>query len=1049
MKHVANLVGVQEVFLIRAINQRVTTRTAAQQAAMSVHLRFLISLALHDLIHEVPLSVVAEKFGTSKGLLQSLQLSTGGFAGMVTIFCQKLGWSNLELLFAQFQSRLVFGVERELCDIIRVSLLSNYQARTLYNAGYHTLTGLASASATAVEVCLRSATPFHCAKTVEDSQRATTLKQRLGEAEMIVKEAQRIISVDLGIPIESWQATLPSQISKVESSETKSSQLKRSPSRETKGLKKIKLHLTSPDVTSTSSMSGPMLSDIPPQAQSTPSVGSKINSCNSVDHSAQIISPEQVMAQSPLLIDEVSCVKEEFSDVMFGEVSSTSCDMSVQLITPQVTDVSVVAESPLQQSICCDTPGDVPPVKPDLSLESENILNVNKILLNDLMITKSSVIDIAKHSCCCIAVKKIINTEFDGIVKELEKLPRVSISVATEAIKVDHGIGESLRRHGKVQQMSHGVHVPLLQCEVTGIAIYGGGLQVYYFAVQSSDNLNETLSSCICNVSTFRKKVLAFDIKKYAKLLSSGFNIDLSEAALLDPSIAHWLTNPDGKQLSLQQMLSRHLPELSNISLKYDDYKLPLSLKSSCNQIRAVSECVASLLLMNKLQDILIAEELYNPFVMLEMPSILCLTKLEMNGIGVCQEQCRLYKARLQDHLHKLEQKAHKLAEQKFSLSSPAEVARVLFVDLKLPADDRKSVHSKFTMKQLSHISTCKEVLEKLSTLHPLPAVIMEWRTVAMTLSTVIDPLEREMIYSTNKDSVRIYATCHTHTATGRVTVARPNLQSVPRDYQLCYEGDTSGPLPPDQHTCVSIRDMFIAAPGYVLLSADYSQLELRMMAHLSGDKSLLRALTGSQDVFKVMASDWLGVPLPRLTDQHRQQAKSICYGLMYGMGTKSFAAQLKISESEASDLVETFKNCYPGVKLFMSNTIEFCRRRGFVVTISGRKRFLPAIHSVDKSAQSQAERQAVNTVIQGSAADLIKMAMINIDQHLRKVDDYLTKLVLQLHDELLYECVESRIDEVAKIVSHKMSTALKDTKINFPVKLKTGCSWGSLHTNM
>ena len=669
--------------------------------------------------------------------------------------------------------------------------------------------------------------------------------------------------------------------------------------------------------------------------------------------------------------------------------------------------------------------------------------------MNDLLITKSSVVDIAKHSSCCIAVKKIINTEFDSIVKELEKLPTVSISVATEAIKVDHGIGESLRRHGKVQQVFHGVHVPLLQCEVTGIAIYGGGLQVYYFVVQSSDNLNETLSSCLCNGSSLRKKALAFDIKQYAKLLSSGFNIDLSEVALLDPSIAHWLTNPDGKQLSLQQMLSRHLPELSNISLKYDDHKLPLSLKSSCNRIRAVSECVASFLLMNKLQDILIAEELYNPFIMLEMPSILCLTKLEMNGIGVCQEQCRLYKARLQDHLHKLEQKAHKLAEQKFSLSSPAEVARVLFVDLKLPADDRKSVHSKFTMKRLSHISTCKEVLEKLSTLHPLPAVIMEWRTVSMTLSTVIDPLEREIIYSTNKDSVRIYATCHTHTATGRVTVARPNLQSVPRDYQLCYEGDTSGPLPPDQHTCVSIRDMFIAAPGYVLLSADYSQLELRMMAHLSGDKSLLRVLTGSQDVFKVMASDWLGVPLPRLTDQHRQQAKSICYGLMYGMGTKSFAAQLKISESEASDLVETFKNCYPGVKLFMSNTIEFCRRRGFVVTISGRKRFLPAIHSVDKSAQNQAERQAVNTVIQGSAADLIKMAMINIDQHLMKVDDYLTKLVLQLHDELLYECVESRIDEVAKIVSHKMSTALKDTKINFPVKLKTGCSWGSLHTNM
>ena len=265
----------------------------------------------------------------------------------------------------------------------------------------------------------------------------------------------------------------------------------------------------------------------------------------------------------------------------------------------------------------------------------------------------------------------------------------------------------------------------------------------------------------------------------------------------------------------------------------------------------------------------------------------MCLAKMELNGVGICQEQCALYKARLQNHLHKLEQKAHKIADQKFLQSSPAEVARVLFVDLKLPVDDNSS-HSKFTMRQLSHISTCKEVLERLSTLHPLPAIIMEWRTVLMTLSTVINPLEREIVCSNNKDLVRIYATCNTHTATGRVTIAKPNLLSVPRDYQLCYEGDTSGPLPADQHTNVSIRNMFIAASGFILLSADYSQLELRIMAHLSGDECLQNTLTSDQDVFKVIASVWLGIPLPQLMNQHRQQAKSICYGLMYGMGIKA-----------------------------------------------------------------------------------------------------------------------------------------------------------------
>ena len=1041
MKHVASLVGVQEVFLIRAINQRVTTRTAAQQAAMSVHLRFLISLALHDLIHEVPLPVVAEKFGTSKGLLQSLQLSSGGFAGMVTIFCQKLGWSNLELLFGQFQSRLMFGVEHELCDIIRVSLLSNYQARTLYNAGYHTLTSLASASPTAIEVCLRSATPFHCAKTTGNSYKFVTLKERLDEAEMIVKEAQRIISIDLGIPIESWQLKLSSQSSIVGSSETKGSQLKRSPLRETKSLKKIRLHLTSPDVTSTS---GPLLSGIPPQAQSTPSLINKATDCSKVDHSDSIISPEQVMAQSPLLIDEVSCVNEEFSEVMFGEVSSTSCDMSVQLITPQVSDVSVVAESPLQY---CDASDGVAPVKPDSSFHSENLFDdatsSNKVLPNDLMITKSHILGIAKHSNCCITVKKVTNTNLDSAFEELAKLPIISISVTTEPIKLDHGIGEALRGHGKVQEMSNGLPVPLLHCEVTGIAIYGGGLHVYYFIVQSKDNLGKNLSIYLCDYS---KKIIAFDVKKYAKLLSSGFNIDLSAAALLDPSIAHWLTNPDGKQLSLQQLLCRFLPEVSNLSLEDGTRKHSLSLKGNSSQLKSITECVTSFLLMNKLQDVLVTEGLYNPFITIEMPSTLCLAKMELNGVGVCQEQCALYKARLQNHLHHLEQKAHKIADQKFLLSSPGEVARVLFVDLKLPVDDNRGSHSKFTMKQLGHISTCKEVLEKLSTLHPLPAIIMEWRTVSMTLSTVINPLEREIVCSNNNDLVRIYATCNTHTATGRVTIAKPNLQSVPRDYQLCYEGDTSGPLPADQHTDVSIRNMFIAASGCVLLSADYSQLELRIMAHLSGDECLQKALTGNQDVFKVMASDWLGIPLPQLTYQHRQQAKSICYGLMYGMGIKSLAIQLKIPENEASDLVEAFKNCYPGVKSFISDTIQLCKTKGYVTTIAGRKRFLPAIHSLDKSSQSQAERQAVNTVIQGSAADLVKMATIGIDRHLKKINDSSTKLVLQLHDELLYECVESRAGEVSKIVSHRMSSVLRETNINFPVKLKVGSSWGSLH---
>jgi len=1040
MKHVADLVGVQEVFLVRAINHRITTRTTAQQAAMSVHLRFMISLALHDLVHEVPLAVVAEKFGTSKGLLQSLQLSTGGFAGMVTTFCQKLGWSNLELLFAQFQSRLVFGVERELCDIIRVSLLSNYQARTLYNAGYHTLTAIANANASAIEACLRSATPFHCARTADNSsdKKSIMLKKRLTEAELIIKEAQKIISSDLGLPIETWQANLPNQSTNVESDKM-ASLFKRSPARGSSGLKKMRLQLTPSDVTSTT-----IFTSIPPQAQSTPSLNDhrvcQVTDYSIIDHSAQITSPEQVMVQSPLLIGE--CKEDDYSEVMLGEVLSTSCNMSVELVTPQLAaaDISVVAESPLHHPDLSELSNTSKLV---CSVDSDDVLKVSNQPESERYskkLTKSNILNAAMYSRCYITVKKVMGTD---AMEELMKLPTLSVYVVTKPIS--HGIGDDVRGCRKAPI---GITVPVLQCEITGFIFYGGGTLVYFFSTQTDINLQHNFGNILGDGLAIKKTLVAFYIQRHLKLLISGLNIDLSDVALLDPSIAHWLTNPDGKQLSLQDLVHRYLPETAHISLKNGSQEFPLSLRGNSSQLKAISECVLSFLLMTKLEDILIAEGLYHPLVRIEMPSLLCLAKMELNGIGVCQQQCTLYKTRLQDHLHKLELKAHKLAQQKFSLSSPGEIARVLFIDLKLPVDGHtgiRSGHSKIAAKQLNHISTCKEVLGKLTLLHPLPAVIMEWRTVALTLSTVVSPLEREILFSTDHNMVRVYAMCHTHTATGRVTIAKPNLQSVPRDYELCYEGDTSGPLPEDQHTCVSIRNLFIATNGCVLLSADYSQLELRMMAHLSGDQSLQRALTSSLDVFKVMASDWLGVPFSQLNDQHRQQAKSVCYGLMYGMGTKSLAVQLKISEGEAVNLVEAFKNCYPGVKSFISETIQSCKARGYVVTMSGRKRFLPAIHSVDKIAQSQAERQAVNTVIQGSSADLVKMAMVNIDQCMNKSDDCSAHLVLQLHDELLYECVETKTDQVVNTVSHEMTAALKGARVEFPVKVKVGHSWGTL----
>ena len=258
---------------------------------------------------------------------------------------------------------------------------------------------------------------------------------------------------------------------------------------------------------------------------------------------------------------------------------------------------------------------------------------------------------------------------------------------------------------------------------------------------------------------------------------------------------------------------------------------------------------------------------------------------------------------------------------------------------------------------------------------------------------------------------------------------------------------------------------VFFPFPGGVFLAADYSQLELRILAHMSGDLKLQQVLNSEGDVFKIIAGEWLGVPVDQVTAEDRQNAKQICYGMVYGIGAKAHAEQLNILEEEAARFMETFKSKYPTMKKFITATVQSCRENGHIVTLLGRKRYLPGIHSQNIHARSQAERQAVNSTIQGSAADLVKTAMINIDHKLAGEygsslpfltcskashgdSDYKgvrgAYLVLQLHDELLYEVRERDLPCMAGIVQQEMENALQ-LSVRFPVKMKVGSSWGNL----
>lgn len=337
----------------------------------------------------------------------------------------------------------------------------------------------------------------------------------------------------------------------------------------------------------------------------------------------------------------------------------------------------------------------------------------------------------------------------------------------------------------------------------------------------------------------------------------------------------------------------------------------------------------------------------------------------------------------------------------------------------------------------------------------------------------------------------RIHGVAETHTATGRVTMREPNLQNVPKDFSVAEEHAPEKGVPDDLINesmnydfmcddedddnansnnpafCVSMRSSFVPFRGGTMLAADYSQLELRIIAHMADDRKLIDLLNRGGDVFKAIAAQLRGVADHEVTNEQRQHAKQICYGMIYGIGAKSLGQQLGVDEEKAARFIESFKSTYSGIRRFLNDTVEGCRRKGFVETMFSRRRYLPSINSDKIHVKAHAERQSVNTTIQGSAADIVKSAMLEIDRRLatefppcRHPHRHLRAnsmprptpsssprgayLVLQLHDELIYEVNNSDLPAVARVVKRSMEGAVR-LNVVLPVKVKVGPSWGKM----
>jgi len=402
----------------------------------------------------------------------------------------------------------------------------------------------------------------------------------------------------------------------------------------------------------------------------------------------------------------------------------------------------------------------------------------------------------------------------------------------------------------------------------------------------------------------------------------------------------------------------------------------------------------------------------------IEMPLVHVLLKMERAGIRLDPGVLKQYENILKEDLQKLEQEIHKLAGVEFNISSPKQLGEVLFEKMKI-VDNAKKTKTK-------QYSTSEEVLTQLKGKHPIIEKVLEYRSVRKLLSSYVETLPGLVHPQTG----RIHTEFNQAIAvTGRLSSANPNLQNIPVREERGRE----------------IRKAFVSSgEEYLILSADYSQIELRLMAHLSEDESMIRAFLNNQDIHAATAAKIYNVPLEEVTREMRSHAKTANFGIIYGISSFGLAQRLDISRTKAKELIDGYFKSFPGVKKYMNVSIQKARERGYAETIMGRRRYLRDINSGNSFIRSMAERNAINTPIQGSAADIIKLAMIRVQKILEE-KGLKTKMILQVHDELLFDMYLPEKEEVIDLVVYEMENVVK-LKVPLTVDYGIGRNWLEAH---
>lgn len=526
--------------------------------------------------------------------------------------------------------------------------------------------------------------------------------------------------------------------------------------------------------------------------------------------------------------------------------------------------------------------------------------------------------------------------------------------------------------------------------EFAGIALCCSDEHVYYIKT-GNDISSAWLKEQTVQLVEKNECCIFFDVKNAMGELGS-----LPVSHCFDGTIAAYLLNPLKSDYTGEDVARERL------NLLIED-KLP-------DDSKACYEAYTGWKAAPILQEQLTENNMWKLFGDVEMPLVETLYDMEQCGVRVEADELKAYGEKLGVRIHELEQEIYEEAGEIFNINSPKQLGVILFEKMGLQGG----------RKTKTGYSTAADVLEKLAPEYPIVAKILEYRQMAKLKSTYADGLAGFI-----QADGRIHGKFHqTITATGRLSSAEPNLQNIPVRMEL-------GRL---------IRKVFIPEDGFVFVDADYSQIELRILAHCSGDDMLINAYRQAQDIHRITASQVFHVPFDEVTDLQRRNAKAVNFGIVYGISSFGLSQDLSISRKEAAEYIDQYFLTYPGIKTFLDNTVASAREHGYVETLFGRRRPMPELKSSNYMQRSFGERVAMNAPIQGTAADIIKVAMIGVSRRLKE-KQMKSRLVLQVHDELLIETYIPELEQVEEILKEEMERAA-DLKVPLLVDMHTGNNW-------